>query len=85
MVFEGKEHLYKELGKMKLFFVPSQANFILINTGIKGETVFKKMLEKGIIIRPAGSFGLPDFIRVTVGKKEQNIKFIKALKEILGK
>ena len=41
--------------------------------------------KKGIIIRPVNNYNLPEWIRITVGTEEQNIKVIKGLKEILGK
>jgi histidinol-phosphate aminotransferase len=41
-----------------------------------------EMMKKGVIIRPLTSFGLPEAIRVSIGTREQNEKFIKALSSL---
>ena len=74
----------KEFDKMGLEYIPSVANFILVKVG-NGIEVFQSMEKKGIIIRPVNNYNLPEWIRITVGTEEQNIKVIKGLKEILGK
>lgn len=80
----GLEYLQKEFDKMGLEYIPSVANFILVKVG-NGIEVFQSMEKKGIIIRPVNNYNLPEWIRITVGTEEQNIKVIKGLKEILGK
>ncbi len=81
---EGKEFLYKELKKMGLDYVPTEANFILIHVGRPGAEVMGKMLKKGVIVRPVGGYELPNSIRVTIGTPEQNQKFISELKKVLN-
>ena len=82
-VYEGRRYLYKELDGMGLSYVPSQANFIFIDFKKNSEEVFQAFLREGIIIRPGKVWGYPTFARVTIGRKEDNQKFIKALKKIL--
>ncbi|HHU50923.1 MAG TPA: histidinol-phosphate transaminase [Firmicutes bacterium] len=72
---------FTELG---LDYVPTQANFILFATPYHSKDVFQRMLEKGVIVRTGDIFGLPKYIRVTVGTEEQNERFLKALKEVLS-
>lgn len=79
----GKEFLYSEFGKMGLEYIPTEANFIFLDTGRDCQEIFKKMLQKGIIIRTGDIFGYPTYIRVTVGNQEENIRFINGLKDIL--
>ncbi len=79
----GKEFLYAEFEKLGLEFVKSHTNFILVKVE-DSIGVFNKLLKKGIIVRPADNFDLPGHIRVTVGTKEENERFIEALKEVLG-
>ncbi len=67
---------------MKLEFVPAAANFVMVNVG-DGAAVFKKLLAKKIIVRPIKNYGLPEWLRVTVGTMEQNEKYIAALKDVL--
>jgi histidinol-phosphate aminotransferase len=78
----GRAFLEKEFGAMKLRFVPSSANFVFVQVG-DGPAVFKKMLVRKIIIRPLVGYGLPEWLRITVGTVEQNKKCIAALKEVL--
>jgi histidinol-phosphate aminotransferase len=83
MVYEGKRYLYKELEKMGLIYVPSQANFIFIGFERNSNEVFQALLTEGIIIRPGKTWGYPTCARVTIGRMEDNQRFIKALKKIL--
>jgi histidinol-phosphate aminotransferase len=83
LVYEGRRYLYRELDRMGLFYVPSQANFVLIDFGTDSEEVFQGLLREGIIIRPGKVWGYPTFGRVTVGKMEDNRRFVRALKKIL--
>ena len=80
---EGKKYLYKELKKLGLFYVPTEANFIFIDLKEDSEIVFEKLLKKGVIIRPGKTWGCPNFIRVTIGTAYENEKFIQALKEVI--
>jgi histidinol-phosphate aminotransferase len=82
LVYEGKRYLYKELEEAGLFYVPSEANFIFIDFEKDSEKVFQAFLREGIIIRPGKIWGYPTFARVTIGRMEDNRRFIKALKKI---
>jgi len=82
-VYEGRKYLYKELDRVGLFYVPSQANFIFIDFEKDSEEVFRALLREGIIIRPGKVWGFPTFARVTIGRMEDNQRFVKALKKIL--
>jgi len=81
----GKEYLYKEFDRMGLEYVKSAANFILVNVESDGNLLFKKLLKKGVIVRDMGAYGLNNFIRVTVGLRSENRRFIKALKDVTSK
>ena len=83
LVYEGKRYLYKELDRMGLPYVPSQANFIFIDFEKDSGEVFKALLKEGIIIRPGKVWGYPTFARVTIGRTEDNRRFVKGLKKIL--
>jgi len=83
LVHEGKRYLYKELDRIGLSYVPSQANFIFIDFGRDSEQVFQALLREGIIVRPGKVWGYPTFARLTIGRMNDNRKFIKALSRIL--
>jgi histidinol-phosphate aminotransferase len=68
---------------MGLSYVPSQANFIFIDFERDSGEIFQALLKQGIIIRPGKVWGYPTFARVTIGRTEDNRRFIKALTKIL--
>lgn len=80
---EGKTFLYKSLTDLGVAFVSTVTNFILLDTKQDGVLVFKEMLKLGVIVRDMKQYGLDNFIRVTIGTKKENKKFIKALKKVL--
>jgi histidinol-phosphate aminotransferase len=84
LVRDGKMFLYKSFDELKLKYVPSAANFILVKVG-KAHDLFMALLKKGVIIRALDAFDMPDYIRVTVGTAAQNKRFIEGLKELLQK
>ncbi|MFQ5594616.1 MAG: histidinol-phosphate transaminase [Anaerolineae bacterium] len=83
MVLSGREWLYQQLTDLGLFAIPSQANFLIFRPEYDPQLVYDHLLRHGIVVRPAGFFYMPDFVRVTVGTQEQNERFITALKEVL--
>lgn len=83
LVYEGKRYLYKELDRLGLSYVPSQANFIFIDFERDSEEIFQVLLRGGVIIRPGKIWGYPTFARVTIGRMDDNRRFIKALKKIM--
>ncbi len=83
LVYEGKRYLYQGLDRMGVSYVPSQANFIFIDFGRDSEEVFQALLKEGIIIRPGKVWGYPTFARVTIGRMDDNRRFIKALRKVL--
>ena len=74
----GRDFLQQEFAALGLEFVPSFANFVLVRVG-DGKAVFNALLKRGIIIRDMNSYGLPEWIRVTVGTAAQNQRFIDEL------
>jgi histidinol-phosphate aminotransferase len=70
----------RELG---LEWVPSVATFLLVKVG-DGARVFGALQARGVIVRPVKIYGLPDWIRVTVGTPEQNARLLAELKMALA-
>ncbi|HME62095.1 MAG TPA: histidinol-phosphate transaminase, partial [Candidatus Binatia bacterium] len=62
----GLEFLQKEFTRLRLEFVPSQANFILVRVG-RGQEVFQRLLKQGVIVRPTTGYRFPEHVRVTIG------------------
>jgi histidinol-phosphate aminotransferase len=84
LVREGRSFLCQELTRLGLTYVPTQANFILIQVGRPGQEVYQAMLREGVIIRAMDAYDLPECIRVNVGLPEENRRFLEALKKVLG-
>ncbi|NUM58607.1 MAG: histidinol-phosphate transaminase [Bdellovibrionaceae bacterium] len=83
VTWSGIDFFYKELAAMGVPFVPSQGNFVLFKTPVSGQKVFSEMLKKGIILRPVDNYGLPQYLRMSVGLERENLKAIQCLKEVL--
>ena len=71
--------LEETLGAMGIRSWPTDANFLLAETG---PASYDALLRLGVIVRPMAGFGMPDCIRVTIGAPEENQKFVKALETI---
>ncbi len=82
-VLKGKKYFYKELDNMGISYVPSQANFILVNVKRDSWDFFQKLLRYGVIVRDMKPYKLESYIRVTIGTDKENNKFIEALKKVL--
>ena len=61
-----------------LEYVPSSGNFVLVKVG-DATRVYQELLKRGVIVRPVGNYGLPEWLRVTVGLPEENARFVAAL------
>jgi histidinol-phosphate aminotransferase len=78
---EGLEFLYAGLQKRNVKYVPSLANFVLIELERPARQVTQDLLKQGVIVRPA--WGCPTCMRVSVGTREQNERFLSALDKVL--
>lgn len=83
MNHEGKKFLYAAFKDLGLEYIPTQANFILINLRKNGKRICRALLKGGIIAREMSAWGLNNYLRVTMGREEENRRFIQALKKIL--
>lgn len=67
---------------LRLEFVPSVANFMLVKVG-DGARVFDALQRRGVIVRPVASYGLPEWIRITVGSEAQNERVLAELRNVV--
>jgi histidinol-phosphate aminotransferase len=81
VIDEGRAYLQDEFAKMQIPFVPAVANFVMVNVG-DGCAAFEKLLRRKIIVRPLKGYGLPEWVRITVGTMEENKRLISALREV---
>lgn len=80
---EQREALRTALVERGLAVAPSQANFLLIELPRPGREAFDALLREGVIVRPLNP-PLDRAIRVTVGRPEENVRFLDALDRVLG-
>jgi len=85
MIEAGRHFLYDEFKRIGLQYVPSRANFILVDVGRNAADIYQKLLHQGVIVRPMTPFGLETALRITVGTPEENRTLVKALRVVLGK
>jgi len=78
----GMEQLVAGLKRLGLEHIPSHGNFVTFRAG-DGAAVNQKLLKQGVIVRPIGGYGLPEWLRVTIGTEPENARFLEALEKAL--
>ena len=79
---DGLKFFEKICAEQGIEFVPSHANFVLMRVG-DGQAVFEALQRQGVITRPMGGYGLPEWIRLSVGVREENQRAAESLKAAL--
>jgi histidinol-phosphate aminotransferase len=79
----GLAQLTAALDAMRIGYVPSHGNFLLVHVG-DGARTYERLLRQGVIVRPVANYGLPAHLRVTIGLPEENRRFLAALEVALG-
>ncbi len=82
--FAGLELFERAFRDLKLEYIPSHANFILVRVG-DGQKVFEAMQRQGVIVRPMGGYQLPEWIRISIGTPQENQRCFETLKTALGR
>ena len=80
----GLAQLGAGFSRLGLEFVPAQGNFILVKVG-DGVATFDAMQRHGVITRPVKGYGLPEWLRVTVGTQAQNERLMRTMAGVLAK
>jgi histidinol-phosphate aminotransferase len=80
---DGYRRLTAGLGSLGLSFIPSVGNFIAIDFGRPAAPIYDALLRQGVIVRPIGSYGMPNHLRVTIGLPEENERFLSTLAAVL--
>lgn len=86
LVRTERRRLTERLRDLGFSVWPSHANFLLCrpdDDGPDAKVCFEALLKRGFIIRPLGSYQLPDHLRVSIGTKEENDAFLAALEDVL--
>ena len=78
----GRDWLATRLSLLGLFFLPSEANFLLVRVG-DGARVYNDLRKSGVLVKQLDAFGLPEYIRVSVGSSGENARFIACLQRAI--
>ena len=78
----GMAQIVAGLEKLGLEYIKPHGNFVTFRVG-DGAGVNQKLLKQGVIIRPIGGYGLPEWLRVTIGSEPENARFLAALEKAL--
>ena len=84
---EGYQQMTAAFDALGLEYVPSFGNFVLVRVGDDddaGARVNLALLKQGVIVRPVGAYGLPQWLRISIGLPRENAAFIEALKKALA-
>ncbi|MDP2811575.1 MAG: histidinol-phosphate transaminase [Rhodocyclaceae bacterium] len=79
---EGMEQIVAGVKRIGLEHIPSHGNFVSVKVS-DGGTANRKLLARGVIVRPMGGYGLPDHLRVTIGLPQENARFLEAMEQAL--
>ena len=79
----GMAQITAGLKRFGLRFVPSYGNFVMFNVP-DGKALNLALLKSGVIARPLAGYGLPDWVRVTIGLESENERFLTSLKAAIG-
>ena len=85
MIEAGRHYLYDEFNGLGVKYVPSRANFILVDVGRSASDIYQRLLKEGVIVRPMTPFGMESALRISVGTPQENRRLVKALRTVLGK
>ena len=78
----GMEQIVAGLKRLGLRHIPSHGNFVTFHVG-DGAGVNQRLLKQGVIVRPIAGYGMPEWLRVTIGREADNERFLSALASAL--
>ncbi|MCW5568502.1 MAG: histidinol-phosphate transaminase [Dokdonella sp.] len=79
----GMVQITEAFAAMGLEWIPSAGNFVTVKVGDAAK-VNQALLRQGVIVRPIAGYGMPQWLRVSIGLPEENARFIAALKQALA-
>lgn len=72
------------LARLGLDFIPGIGNFLCVNFARDAAPIYQQLLEQGVIVRPVAGYGLPNFLRITIGLEDENARLLDALGTVLA-
>ncbi|MDR7022804.1 histidinol-phosphate transaminase [Pseudomonas peli] len=80
----GMAQLETGLRELGLGWIPSKGNFIAVDFGRDTAAINQALLLAGVIVRPVAGYGMPNFLRVSIGMPAENARFLDALAKVLS-
>lgn len=78
----GMQQIIDGLSALNLAYIPSAGNFLTFKVG-DAAGVNQRLLKQGVIVRPIAGYGMPEWLRVSIGTREENARFLAALTAVL--
>ncbi|MSQ55574.1 MAG: histidinol-phosphate transaminase [Betaproteobacteria bacterium] len=75
---QGMRQVEEGAKKLGVEWIPSHGNFITLRVG-KAAEIYRRLLKRGVIVRPVANYGMPEHLRITIGTEEENERFLGAL------
>lgn len=82
---QGMMQMIAGFDAMALSYIPSKANFITVDVECDGVELYELLLQQGVIVRPLSNYGLPQHLRVSIGSKAENQRFLDVISNLLGR
>ncbi|MBO1114040.1 histidinol-phosphate transaminase [Bordetella petrii] len=76
----GRGQLCQGFDRLGLGYVPSSANFVLVQVG-DGAALARRLEAHGLIVRPVAGYGLPAWLRISIGTQDNNARLLRALEQ----
>ena len=80
----GMQQLADGFDALGLDYIPSVGNFVSVDVGKDGASVYDALLHEGVIVRPVANYQMPQYLRITVGLAQENERFLQALQKVLA-
>lgn len=74
----GMQQIVDGLAALNLEHIPSSGNFLTFKVG-DAAGINQRLLKQGVIVRPIGGYGMPEWLRVSIGTRDENARFLAAL------
>ena len=81
---KGMQQLEMGLKELNLPFIASSGNFIAVDFGRDTAPLYQAFLQEGIIVRPVAVYGMPTWLRISIGLPEQNARFLSGCRKVLS-
>jgi histidinol-phosphate aminotransferase len=82
---DGMRQLEAGFRQLGLEWIPSRGNFIAVDFGRDAAPINQELLHDGVIVRPLAGYGMPTFLRVSIGTEAENARFLDVLSKALGR